>query len=70
MLLTAYTATRLQLAELVARAHPGASRDSCLTAAYGVLTCALGSVFLGDFDRDPTRMERTRAAAESLLAAL
>ncbi|WP_157007446.1 TetR/AcrR family transcriptional regulator [Agromyces laixinhei] len=70
VLTTAYTATRVQLAELVARAHPDASQESCLTAAYGVLTCALGSVFLGDFDRDPARMTRTRAAAESLVAAL
>lgn len=70
LLTTAYTATRLELAELVAQAHPDASHDSCLTAAYGVLTCALGSVFLGDFDNDPSRMERSRAAAEALLAAL
>ena len=69
VLTTAYTATRLQLADLVARAHPDTSEESCLTAAYGVLTCALGSVFLGDFDHDPSRMARTRAAAESLLAA-
>ncbi|WP_445969029.1 hypothetical protein [Agromyces sp. ZXT2-3] len=70
VLTTAYTATRLQLAELVAQAHPSASPDSCMTAAYGVLTCALGSVFLGDFDRDAARVSRTRAAAEALLAAL
>jgi hypothetical protein len=41
-----------------------------MTAAYGVLTSALGSVFLSDFDADPTRLERTRAAAEAQLAAL
>ncbi|MRX45258.1 TetR/AcrR family transcriptional regulator [Agromyces kandeliae] len=70
VLTTAYTATRLQIADLIARSHPQASQESRLTAAYGVLTCALGSVFLGDFDRDPALMERTRAAAESLLAAL
>jgi len=70
VLTTAYTATRLQLAELVAAAHPHADENACVTAAYGVLTCALGSVFLGDFDDDPSRMTRSRAAAEALLASL
>lgn len=70
VLTVAYTATRVQLAGLIAQAQPSASPDSCLTTAYGVLTCALGSVFLGDFDDDPSRRERSRAAAEALLAAL
>ncbi|MCD5347126.1 TetR/AcrR family transcriptional regulator [Agromyces sp. S2-1-8] len=70
VLTSAYTATRVQLADLVASDHPDASPDTCTTAAYGVLTCALGSVFLGDFDADPTRAARSRAAAEALLAAL
>lgn len=70
VLTIAYTATRVQLAGLIAQAQPSASPDSCLTTAYGVLTCALGSVFLGDFDDDPSRRERSRAAAEALLAAL
>ncbi|WP_336629716.1 MULTISPECIES: TetR/AcrR family transcriptional regulator [unclassified Microbacterium] len=70
VLTTAYSATRVQLADLVAAAKPAVSADACVTAAYGVLTCALGSVFLGDFDADPTRMERSRAAAEAQLAAL
>ncbi|KJL32303.1 TetR/AcrR family transcriptional regulator [Microbacterium azadirachtae] len=70
VLTTAYTATRVQLAELVTIAKPNASAGACITAAYGVLTCALGSVFLGDFDKDPTRMERSRAAADAQLAAI
>jgi AcrR family transcriptional regulator len=70
VLTTSYTATRTQLAELVAHAHPNTSDTSCLTVAYGVLTCALGSVFLGDFDADPARMAHSRAAAEALLATL
>lgn len=70
VLTTAYTATRTQLAELVARANPTASPDACVTAAYGVLAGALGSIFLGDFDADPTRLTRTRAAAEALLSTL
>ncbi|UOQ89101.1 TetR family transcriptional regulator [Agromyces endophyticus] len=70
VLTTAYTATRLQLADLVAASHPDSSPDACMTVAYGVLTCALGSVFLGDFDADPTRMTRSRAAADALVAAL
>ncbi|GAA1466890.1 TetR/AcrR family transcriptional regulator [Microbacterium thalassium] len=70
VLTAAYTATRLQLAELVGKAHPDAAEEACVTASYGVLTCALGSVFLGDFDRDPTRLAHSRAAAEALLSAI
>lgn len=70
VLTTAYTATRTQLAQLVAQAHPDAAADACATVAYGVLTCALGSVFLGDFDADPGRMVHSRAAAEALVATL
>ena len=60
----------MQLAELVARAHPAVSPEKCQTVAYGILTCALGSVFLGDFDNDPSRMTHSRAAAEVLIASL
>ncbi|KRB35202.1 TetR/AcrR family transcriptional regulator [Microbacterium sp. Root180] len=70
VLTVAYTATRMQLAQLVAQEHPDAAPDACVTVAYGVLTCALGSVFLGDFDADPARMTQSRAAAEALLATL
>jgi AcrR family transcriptional regulator len=70
VLTTAYSATRAQLAELVGIARPGVSADARATVAYGILTCALGSVFLGDFDADPARMERSRQAAEALLATL
>lgn len=70
VLTSSYGATRAQLAELVARAHPDASEGACLTVAYGLLTCALGSVFLGDFDADPSRVAHSRAAAEALLATL
>lgn len=70
VLTTAYTATRVQLAGLVAAAKPAASPDACATVAYGLLTCALGAVFLGDFDSDPGRMIRSRAAADALLATL
>ncbi|HEY8588969.1 MAG TPA: TetR/AcrR family transcriptional regulator [Naasia sp.] len=70
VLSTAYTATRLQLQELVVAAKPHATSDACGTVAYGILTSALGSVFLGDFDEDPTRIGRLRDAAEVLLASL
>ncbi|GAA1511227.1 AcrR family transcriptional regulator [Agromyces terreus] len=70
VLTTAYTATRVQLADLVASAHPDAGREACVTAAYSILTSALGSVFLGDFDADPARAVHSRAAAEALLATL
>lgn len=67
VLTAAYSATRVQIADLVQRAYPGVDREICATAAYGVLTSALGSVFLGDFDRDPTRLAHARAAADALL---
>jgi len=70
VLTTAYGATREQLASLIAEAKPDASTDACTTAAYGLLTSALGSVFLSDFDGDPTRLRRTRAAAEAQLSIL
>lgn len=70
VLTTAYSATRVQLAKLVAVAKPDASVEACATIAHGILTCALGSVFLGDFDADPARMKRSRSAADALLATL
>lgn len=70
VLTTSYSATRHHLAQLVARAHPDAPQLACLTVAYGLLTCALGSVFLGDFDTDPGRIGYSRAAAEALLGTL
>lgn len=70
VLASAYAATRAQLAELVAASRPDASRDTCVTFAFGLLTSALGSAFLGDFDANPARLERSRAAADALLSAL
>lgn len=70
VLTASYTATRADLARLVARAHPDASDAACETVAYGLLTCSLGSVFLGDFDADPARLVHSRAAAEALLGTL
>ncbi|KQR53615.1 TetR family transcriptional regulator [Leifsonia sp. Leaf336] len=70
VLASSYALTSSQLAELVAEAKPAASREACATIAYGVLTCALGSAFLGDFDADPARLGRSRAAAEMLLTTL
>lgn len=68
VLTAAYSATRVQIAGLVEHAYPGAGPEQCATAAYGVLTSALGSVFLGDFDPDPARLAHARAAADALLA--
>jgi AcrR family transcriptional regulator len=70
VLTAAYTRTRLHLADLVVAARPAADADDCTTVAYGLLTCALGSVFVGDFDPDPARRQRSRAAADLLLASL
>lgn len=70
VLTSAYTVTRQHLADLVSQAYPATTPEACATAAYGVLTCARGSVFLGEFDRDPMRLEHSRAAADAMLAAL
>ena len=59
-----------QLLDLVSAAKPDAPYDAQATVAYGMLMCALGSVFLGDFDVDPARLTRSRAAAEALVASL
>ncbi|AZS38048.1 HTH-type transcriptional regulator BetI [Microbacterium lemovicicum] len=70
VLTSAYSATREQLLDLVSAAKPDAPYDAQATVAYGLLMCALGSVFLGDFDVDPARLTRSRAAAEALVASL
>ena len=70
VLTTAYTRTGERIGRLVSEAHPSASADACAVVADGVLTAALGNVFLGDFHDDPKRTARTRAAIEALIATL
>ncbi|UOQ55956.1 TetR family transcriptional regulator [Leucobacter allii] len=70
VLTQAYSSARRRLAELIAVAKPHLAPEMHEVAAQGVLTAALGNVFLGDFDPAPDRTARTRAAVEHFLDAL
>lgn len=70
VLTEAYGATRRRLSAFVAAAKPGIDERAREAAAQGILSAALGNVFIGDFDRDAGRTERTRTAVETLMAAL
>lgn len=70
VLAEAYGSARERLIEFIAAAHPDAATPLHEVAAQGVLTTALGNVFIGDFDREPQRTERSRAAVDALLGAL
>ncbi len=69
-LTTAYARTTERIDEMIAVAHPGAPEGARAVVAEGMLTAALGNVFLSDFHDDPERTARTRAAVEALLGAL
>ncbi|SDQ27075.1 TetR/AcrR family transcriptional regulator [Leucobacter chromiiresistens] len=70
VLAEAYGSARERLLAFIAAAHPRASAAAHEIAAQGVLTTALGNVFIGDFDREPQRTERSRQAVDALLSAL
>lgn len=66
----AYSSTRMSLVEFIAEAKPHVSAVDCEWGAEGLLSIALGNVFLGDFNADPAHTERTRTAALAMLSAL
>ncbi|WP_336651776.1 MULTISPECIES: TetR/AcrR family transcriptional regulator [unclassified Leucobacter] len=70
VLAASYASTRERLAAYISRAKPHAPAAAREAAAQGVLSTALGNVFIGDFDRDEGRTVRARAAVDALLAAL
>lgn len=70
VLAEAYTSTRRRLGEMLRAARPAADPDACAVVADGALSAALGNVFMGDFDADPVRTARTRAAIDALVAGL
>ncbi|QZY51696.1 TetR/AcrR family transcriptional regulator [Leucobacter tenebrionis] len=70
VLAAAYTSTRERLSAYLAEAKPDAPAATREAAAQGVLSAALGNVFIGDFDRDDGRTARARAAVDALLEAL
>jgi len=70
VVLSAYTGTQAALTELIAAQHPDSSREAAEQVAYGVLTIALGNVFLSDIEASTVRTQAGRAAAERLIASL
>lgn len=70
ILTTAYSGTTDRIADMVGAAYPGTPADVRAVIAEGIITSALGNVFLGDFSTDPERTKRTRAAADALVSAL
>lgn len=70
VLAEAHSATRTRLADLVRSAHPTASTEQCAWAAEGILTAAMGNVFISDFDRDRDNTARARRAIEAMLSTL
>ncbi|MBT2588515.1 TetR/AcrR family transcriptional regulator [Arthrobacter sp. ISL-95] len=70
VLAEAHRATRARLLALVGEARPGASAEQCSWAAEGILTAAMGNVFINDFDRDLDRTNQARRAVEAMLSTL
>ena len=70
VLTAAYAATRTRIAELIIAAKPAADPAYREAVADTVLAAALGNVFMGDFNQDADRTDRTRAAIDALLGTL
>src|SRR5699024_711110 len=70
VLAEAYSQTRERLHSHIVVAHPKADPASCENVAQGVLSAALGNVFIGDFDSETGRSSRTRSAVKKLLNTL
>ncbi|MGO1849058.1 MAG: hypothetical protein ACTH2J_00545 [Candidatus Microbacterium stercoravium] len=70
VLAEAHRATRARIVTLVGQAHAAASPEQCAWAAEGILTAAMGNVFLSDFDRDSDRTAQARRAIEAMLSTL
>lgn len=70
ILTEAYGSALDDLIRFIAVEYPNAPEASRTVVAQGILTAALGSVFIGDFDPTTQRTVRSRAAAEALLTTL
>lgn len=67
ILARAYSSTRARLQVFIGSAKPHVDPAACDVIAQGMLSIALGNVFIGDFDSEPGRTCRARSAAERLL---
>ncbi|WP_090150114.1 TetR family transcriptional regulator [Leucobacter sp. USHLN154] len=70
VLAEAYGSARERLLAFIAAAYPGSTPAQHEVAAQGVISTALGNVFIGDFDREPKRTARSRKAVDALLSSL
>lgn len=70
ILALAYRRTQAHLTALIINSSPEITAETAAIAAYGVLSAALGNVFLSDFDADAARTQHIRASVEVTLAAL
>ncbi len=70
VLTAAYSSARSRIAELIVVAKPAADPAHREAVADAVIAAALGNVFMGDFNQDADRTDRTRAAIDALLTTL
>lgn len=70
IVLGSYTATRDAIAALVVGGHPDQSAARCAEIAYGLLTMALGNVFMNDIAVSEERSRAARLSADALVATL
>ena len=63
----AYLSSEEELRRLLERTAPHASAEELATTAYGVLTIALGNVFMSDLEVSDDRTARARRSAETLI---
>ncbi|GAA5030667.1 TetR/AcrR family transcriptional regulator [Microbacterium fluvii] len=70
ILVAAYVGTQSALERLLASAAPAAAPALRAQVAYGILSLALGNVFMGDVEVSAERTALARAAADHLIASL
>ncbi|WP_291048864.1 TetR/AcrR family transcriptional regulator [Herbiconiux sp.] len=66
----AYLSSQSELAAILATTHPECEPDARADAAYGILTLAIGNVFMADLEVSAQRTASARRSAERLIAAL
>lgn len=66
----AYTAGHVAITAMVSEKYPDLDADTCDRAAYGILTVALGNIFLADLEATPARSQAARAVVDQLLASI
>ncbi|WP_440708683.1 TetR/AcrR family transcriptional regulator [Herbiconiux sp. YIM B11900] len=66
----AYLSSQTELAAILATTRPGCEPDARADVAYGILTLAIGNVFMADLEVSAQRTASARRSAERLIAAL